>query len=121
MVKPATPIAARAESILGTKLRLVNESIQYTGKYDTARGRRLMLKRQVNFIGLFAEKYPGNGAIEGVSLNVHKQTPGHYGPSDPRARSIAADAKLGLGREAYYIRCDSEVALEKFIEWYSRQ
>lgn len=121
MVRPATPVAARAEAILRDKLRVVKDSIQYTGKYETGRGRRLMLKRQVNFIGLFAEKYPGNGAIEGVSLNVHKQTPGHYGASDPRAGSIARDPRLGLGCEAYYVRCESEVALGRFVDWYSRQ
>jgi hypothetical protein len=121
MVQTATPVAAGAERILDSRLRPIGDPTKYTCKHDTARGRRLMLKRQVNFIGVFAEIYPGNGAIAGVTLNVHKLTPGHYGAGDRRASSIAADEKLGLGNEAFYIRCDSETALDRYIDWYNLQ
>lgn len=121
MAKPSTPQAAIAESILKSRLRAMKDDVQYTGKYETGRGRRLMLKRQVQFIGLFAECFPGEGAIAGVSLNRHHSTPGHYAPGDPRASSIASDPRLGLGQEAFYVRCDTPTALEQFVDWYELQ
>lgn len=65
MVQSATPIAARAQAILGAEFRQVGESTKYTAKFDTATGRRVMLMRQVNVIGLFAEKFPGGNVLDG--------------------------------------------------------
>lgn len=121
MTKSATTVAAGVETILRSRLRQVGESVQYTSKFDTARGRRVMLKRTVNFRGFFAERFPGNGVIPGVNLRVHPQTPGHYSPHDPRASSIANDPKLGIGCEAYYLECEDDSAVHRFIDWYEKQ
>ncbi|WP_427913933.1 hypothetical protein ACPWT1_02955 [Ramlibacter sp. MMS24-I3-19] len=121
MPKSATAIASRVEAILRARLRQVGEEIQYTSKFDTARGRRVMLKRAVNFRGLYSERFPGDGVIPGVKLRVHAKTPGHYLPSDPRAASIASDPKLGMGCEAFYVECEDDSAVERFIDWYETQ
>lgn len=121
MTHAATSTAARVESILCARMRQIGQATKYTSKFDTQRGRRLMLKRAVNFRGAFAERFPGNGAIPGVRLHVSKQTPGHYMPGDARAESIAKDPKLGLGCEAFYVEFDEDAAVERFIDWYEKQ
>ncbi len=115
MTKPATAAASAAEDILKTCMRQVGEDIQYTGKYDTTRGRRLMINRQVRFIGVFIERYPGDGSLPGVTLRRY------YSPETPRAGSVKEDSRLGLGNEIFYIQCDTPVALQRLVDWYQQQ
>lgn len=112
--------AQAAEVFLKSRLRTVRDETKKTGKYATASGRRMMLNRQRNFIGVFMELNPEVAAIPGVALNTKSGSPGHYVPGTPRAASVKGDARLGIGHHAYYVRCDSMVALQQLVQWYER-
>ena len=115
MTKPATAQASAAEDTLKACLRQVSDEIQYTGKYDTERGRRLMINRQVRFIGVFIERYPGDGSLPGVTLRRY------YSTETPRAGSVGRDARLGLKAEIFYVHCDTQGALQRLVDWYQQQ
>jgi hypothetical protein len=112
--------ARAAEEFLASRLRHMPNGLHYTSKFDTARGRRLILNRQIGFIGLFMEVNPESAGIPGVALQT-KRSPGHYLPTTPRAGSVGRDERLGLGRHAYYVRCESLGALQQLVQWYERQ
>lgn len=120
MTKAASTQATAAQAILAHRLHRARPDVHYTAAFDTQSGRRLIINRQIQFIGIFVEMYPGDGRIEGVSMNCQRSK-GHYSPMTPRAASIMSDERLGIGKEMFYLRCETLQALERFVIWYEQQ
>jgi len=113
------PAACAAEDLVRTHLRALPGGPKQVGKFETSRGLRLAVNRGVRFIGVFLERFPGDGAIEGVKLNGRSL--GHYSPGVLRSSGIRDDPRLGVAGEAYYVRCENLAALARLLEWYEGQ
>ena len=74
-----------------------------------------MINRQVRFIGVFIERYPGDGSLQGVAKR------GYYSPDAPRPGSVKRYSRLGLGNEMLYVECDTQGALQRLVDWYQQQ
>ena len=60
-----------------------------------------------------------DGRLSGVTLNNVKRPGMPYGPDQPRSSAVSSQCRnLAVGNRAYYLRCDSLGALERFAKWY---
>lgn len=86
--------------------------------FDFDNGRSLALDMQRPFIGIFVERFPGDGVLPGVKLRVNGRTPGQYGVDTPRGHRLKVHKRLGLGNEIFYLECEGETALDRFVDRY---
>lgn len=120
MTITATPLASQAEALLAKNFARLREATAKTAIFCTIDGSHLALTRTaVNDIYLWAERSPES--MEGVMVK-NRDYPGlPYSPDQPRAHSINRSSdKLGFGNQAYYLKCETLGALERFIGWYSK-
>jgi hypothetical protein len=118
MTHPSSPLAAQAEVILNQQFAKLREPTKYIASFRTVSGRHLALTRQVkNDIYIWAEAF--NSALDGVSIK-NRDFPGcAYSPEQPRSSNVTtASSQLGVGNQAYYIKCETVGALERFAAWY---
>jgi hypothetical protein len=118
MTHPSSPLAAQAEAILIRQFARLREPTKYIASFRTVTGRHLALTRQVkNDIYIWAEAF--NSDLDGVSLK-NRDYPGcAYSAEQPRSSNLTiASSQLGDGNQAYYIKCKTLGALERFASWY---
>ena len=53
-----------------------------------------------------------------MHINNQKHPGQPYAPEQPRAAIGAHCKNLGVGNQAYYLKCDTLGALERFARWY---
>ena len=118
MTHPSSPLAAQAEAILNRQFSKLKEPTKYIASFRTSSGRHLALTRQVkNDIYIWAEAF--NSSLAGLSLK-NRDFPGcAYSAEQPRSSNLTtASSQLGVGNQAYYIKCETVGALEQFALWY---
>jgi hypothetical protein len=119
MTIAASPLGAQAEDLLARRFARHRPATKYIACFRAGRGRHIALTRQTkNDIYVWVERDPG--AIEGVSIK-NRDRPGQpYAPGQPRSSNLTnASERLGVAREAYYLKCDTLGALERLVDWYA--
>jgi len=118
MTIPASELATKAESLLNAQFAKLREPTKYIATYRTTSGRHLALTRQTkNDLYVWAEMCPE--AMDGVNVKNRDFHGQPYSENQPRSSNLNnASKRLGLGNQAYYLKCDTLGALERFITWY---
>lgn len=118
MTIATTSLSSQAEELLCKHFARVKEPTKYAAFFRTVGGRHLALTRQRgNDIYIWAECSPED--MEGVVLK-NRDHPGQpYSPAQPRASSIKKSPRLGIGNQAYYLKCETLGAVERFTCWYN--
>lgn len=114
-----TNLISQAEALVASRFaRLCNATVKMAS-FRTANGRQLGLaKVRSTAIYLWAEEF--NPAISGVEIN-NRERPGQpYSPDQTRSSAVNTQcSQLKFGNRAFYLRCDSTGALERFLDWYA--
>lgn len=118
MPTPASPLATHAEEIFLKQFARLREPTKYLAAFRTRTGRHIALTRQrKNDIYIWAECCPET--MDGITVK-NRDFPGQpYSTNQPRSSNLNnASKNLGLGNQAYYLKCDTLGAMEKFAQWY---
>ncbi len=118
---PASELATLAESVLLKQFARLREPTKYIATFRTNAGRHMALTRQTkNDIYVWTECHVTD--IDGVAIK-NRDFPGlPYSSGQPRSSNLTnASSRLGVGNQAYYLRCDTLGALERFARWYGTQ
>ena len=114
----ASPLATQAEAILLKQFARLREPTKYIAVFRTRTGRHIALTRQTkNDIYIWAECGPQT--MDGI-LVKNRDFPGQpYSTNQPRSSNLSNASKtLGVGNSAYYLKCDTLGAIERFAQWY---
>lgn len=112
-------LAAQAEELLVTRFARLRPATKKLASFRTARGRHLVLAlERSGDIFIWAETWAGG--IEGVEINNAKRPGQPYAPDQPRSSAVNTQcANLAVGNRAWYLRCSTIGALERFADWYA--
>ena len=114
----ASPLATRAETIMLKQFARLREPTMYIAAFRTKTGRHIALTRQTkNDIYIWAECCPET--MDGITVK-NRDFPGQpYSTNQPRSSNLNNASKvLGDGNLAYYLKCDTIGAMERFAQWY---
>ena len=118
MTSSSEPLAMQAEALLASAFARLQEPTKKLAAIRTTGGRQLALAlERKDAIFVWAELH--DGSVSGVTLNNVKWPGMPYGPDQTRSSAVNSPCRnLAVGNRAYYLRCDSLGALERFAEWY---
>lgn len=119
MTASTTELASQAESILNNRFARLRQPTKYIATFRTRTGRHLALNRTARGdIYVWAEEYPV--PMPGISIK-NREVPGQpYSNEQPRSSNLnIASSRLGLGNKAFYLKCETTGALERFAQWYA--
>lgn len=114
-----TNLMDQAEALIASRFARLCESTVKMASFRIANGRQLGLaKERSKAIYIWAEAF--NPAITGVEIN-NRERPGlPYAPDQTRSSAVNTQcSQLKFGNRAFYLRCDSPGALERFLDWYA--
>jgi hypothetical protein len=116
---PASDLGRNATEILENRFARLREPTKYIDSYRTGNGRHLALTRQTKLdVYVWLECAPPN--IDGVCVRNSKFPGRPYSPNQPRSSNVSnASKNLGIGNEAYYVRCETLGSFERLMEWYA--
>lgn len=114
-----TTLIAQAEAIVTSRFAALGKPTLKMASFRTAKGRQIGLaKERSTAIFLWVEGF--NPSISGVEINNRKRPGQPYAPDQTRSTAVNAQcSQLKFGNRAYYLRCDSTGALERFLDWYA--
>ena len=112
-------LAVRAEALLESAFARLREPTKKLAAFRTAKGRQIALAlERKDDIFVWAECY--DGVIDGVAINNVKRPGLPYAPDQARSSAVNSQcSNLAIGSRAYYLRCESLGALERFAKWYA--
>ena len=118
MTAPASTLANQAEELLASLFAPLQEPTVKLAAFRTRHGRQLGLMRlPTRAIFIWAECH--DDALSGVAINNQKRPGQAYSPEQSRGSGVNSQCKnLGVGNRAYYLKCDTLGALERFARWY---
>ena len=118
MTTTASTLAAQAEVILNQQFAKLREPTKYIASFKTKTGKHIALTRQTkNDIYIWASCRPAE--MDGISVKNSKFPGQPYSENQPRISNLnTASSQLGYGNQAYYLKCDTLSALERFAQWY---
>ena len=117
MNAPVSPLTDQADELLSTLYARLREPNVKMATFRTRNGRQMVLIRQArNDIFIWVECH--EPSLGGVHINNQKHPGQPYSPEQPRAAIGTHCKNLGVGNEAYYLKCDTLGALERFARWY---
>ena len=118
MTVPTSTLADQAEGFLASLYARLREPTAKLAAFRTASGRQLGLARERNQdIFIWAECH--DATLPGVHIHNQKQPGQPYSPEQSRSAAVNTQCKnLALGNRAYYLKCDTLGALERFARWY---
>ncbi|MFC3147244.1 hypothetical protein [Piscinibacterium candidicorallinum] len=114
------PLAQEAEALLASRLKRLREPTTKLAAFETVRGRQLALARErMGEIYIWVEAIGAD--VTGVEINNQKHPGMPYAPEQPRSSAVNTQcSRLREGCTAYYLRCETLGALERFLDWYCR-
>jgi hypothetical protein len=112
-------LALQAEALLASAFARLREPTKKLAAFTTPRGRQLALAlERKDYIFVWAECH--EGGIDGVAINNVKRPGLPYAPDQARSSAVNSQcSNLAIGSRAYYLRCESLGALERFAKWYA--
>ena len=114
---PASTLAHQAQELLGSLYAPLQAPTVKLAAFRTKNGRQLALMRvPKDAIYIWAECH--DAALSGVDINNQKRPGQAYSPDQARPAIGSQCKNLGVGNRAYYLKCDSLGALERFARWY---
>jgi len=118
MTAAASPLAAQAEAILSKQFAQLRVPTKYIASFRTKAGKHIALTRQTkNDIYIWASCQPE--MMDGISVKNSKFPGLPYSENQPRSSNLStASSQLGIGNQAFYLKCDTLGALERFAKWY---
>lgn len=118
MTATASILAAHAEAILNQQFAQLREPTKYIASFRTKTGKHIALTRQTkNDIYIWASCWPET--MDGVSVKNSKFPGQPYSENQPRSSNLnTASNQLGIGNQAYYLKCNTLGSLERFALWY---
>lgn len=113
-------LALDAERLLAARFTRLRPATKKLASFRTASGRHLALALERSTdIFIWAEVW--SGEIEGVEINNAKRPGQAYAPDQPRSSAVNSQcANLAVGKQAWYLRCSTIGALERFADWYGK-
>lgn len=120
MTAAASPLSAQAEAILNKQFAQLRNSTKYIASFRTKTGKHIALTRQTkNDIYIWASCQLET--MDGISVKNLKFPGQPYLENQPRSSNLnTASSQLGIGNQAYYFKCETLGALERFSQWYDR-
>lgn len=114
----ASTLAAQAEAILSQQFAQLREPTKYIASFRTKTGKHIALTRQTkNDIYIWASCRPET--MDGISVKNTKFPGQPYSENQPRSSNLStASSQLGIGNQAYYLKCNTLGSLERFAQWY---
>ena len=114
-----TTLIDQAEAIVASWFARLCEPSVKMASFRTAKGRQLGLaKERSTAIFLWAEGF--DPSISGVEINNRTRPGLPYAPDQTRSTAVNTQcSQLKFGNRAYYLRCESTGALERFLDWYA--
>jgi hypothetical protein len=114
-----TTLIDQAEAIVASRFVRLCEPTVKMASFRTAKGRQLGLaKERSTAIFLWVEGF--NPSISGVEINNRKRPGLPYAPDQTRSSAVKTQcSQLKFGKRAFYLRCESTGALERFLDWYA--
>ena len=118
MTMPESTLAHQAEELLGSLYAPLQAPTVKLAAFRTRKGRQLGLMRERKHdIFIWAECH--DASLAGVHINNQKHPGQAYSPEQTRGSGVNSQCKnLAVGNRAYYLKCDSLGALERFARWY---
>ena len=118
MTARPSPLAEQARELLASLFAPLQEPTVKLAAFRTSHGRQLGLMRlPASAIFVWAERH--DASLAGVHINNQKQPGQAYSPEQTRGSGVNSQCKnLAVGNRAYYLKCDSLGALERFARWY---
>ena len=118
MTSSSKSLGAQAEALLASAFARLREPTKKLAAFRTGSGRQIALAlERKDAIFVWAELHDGD--IAGVTINNVKRPGLPYAPDQARSSAVNTQcSNLAIGNRAYYIRCDSLGALERFAKWY---
>lgn len=118
MTAAASILATQAETVLSKHFARLREPTKYIACFRTKTGRHIALTRQTkNDIYIWALCRPET--MDGISTKNSKFPGQPYSENQPRSSNLSnASSQLGGGNKAYYLKCETLGALERFARWY---
>lgn len=112
-------LAEQAEAWLEASFERLRPASKKLAAFRTTRGRQLALAlERKDAIFIWAEGY--DGGAKGVEINNAKRPGQPYSPNQPRSSAVNSHcSQLAIGNKAYYLRCETLGALERFVAWYA--
>jgi hypothetical protein len=121
MTSKESSLTAQAETLLASRFARLREPTVKMASFRTGSGRQLGLARErTDVIHLWAEHFePG---LAGIEVNNRKRPGLPYGPDQSRSTAVNTHCnQMRAGNQAWYLRCDTLVSFERFLDWYSSQ
>jgi hypothetical protein len=118
MTAPASELASQAEAVLLTRFARLRNPTKYIATFRTQSERHIALTRQTkDDIYIWAENCPAG--MSGIEIRNSKFPGQPYSAGQPRSSNLSnASKRLGVGNVAYYLKCETVTAMERFIAWY---
>ncbi|MBC5782657.1 hypothetical protein H8N03_06850 [Ramlibacter sp. USB13] len=112
-------LAQDAEAYLAANLTRLQPATTKLAAFQNDRGRQLALAlERREAIYLWAEACPPD--MEGIEINNVKRPKLPYAPDQARSSAVNSQcSRLAEGNKAWYLRCTTMAALERFIRWYA--
>jgi hypothetical protein len=112
-------LAQQAEAYLAANLTRLRPATTKLAAFRSDRGRQLALAlERKEAIYLCAEACPPD--MEGIEINNAKRPGLPYAPDQARSSAVNTQcSRLAEGNKAWYLRCATMAALERFTRWYA--